>query len=262
MQPKISPLLSFVWTRVGSSLIATDHVRRRPSARLRLEALESRVTLSTFIWTALATAKPGPMPVTGTKLGVSQPFRASRPSRRRTPTSSSPARRRCPAKSSTTIDFNFAYLYMPLNSLTIEDPLHVHRQPDHNRVLAVDRQFLLPNAGATPATITLAGLKLAPGVVINTATGSTLQLGSTTSPTALQLTVQGPLTKSGGGQLAVDTQSVYYSELDDSPADPADDRRRLDRAGRQRQPRRCQRPDQFQCRACWSPTMWRPRSRV
>ena len=60
------------------------------------------------------------------------------------------------------------------------------------------------------ATILLAGLKLAPGATISTQTGSTLDLGSAIAPTGLQLTLQGSMTKAGGGQLVIDTGTIFY----------------------------------------------------
>lgn len=115
-----------------------------------------------------------------------------------------------PKNSTTTIDFNFTYLYMPLNSLTISDSYTFDGNP-----LTIDQSLSVSNSyttapGGTVATILLAGLKLAPGATISTQTGSTLILGSATAPTGLQLTLQGSLTKVGGGQLVIDTSSVFY----------------------------------------------------
>jgi len=59
-------------------------------------------------------------------------------------------------------------------------------------------------------TFLLGGLYLPPGAVIETAPNTTIQLGSATTPTGLQLSLTGPITKTGGGQLVVDTQSVQY----------------------------------------------------
>ena len=53
-------------------------------------------------------------------------------------------------------------------------------------------------------------MAFAPGATINTAAGTTLQLGSTAAPTGLQLNIQGALSKTGGGQVVVDTQTVTY----------------------------------------------------
>ena len=66
-------------------------------------------------------------------------------------------------------------------------------------------------SNGTTATLLLAGLQLGPGVVISTGTGSTLQLANANDPNGLLVNVQGPVTKVGGGQLVVDTQSVFFS---------------------------------------------------
>ena len=196
---------------VRSSLAASDH---RPAqdrvARPRLEILERRVNLSTYIWTALGDGQTWTDANNWEQLGPRAPY-DSRPSRLPYSNVIFPPIATLPGESSTTIDFNFAYLYMPLNSLTIEDPYTFTGNP-----ITIESSLSVANSftstpDATPATIALAGLELAPGVVISTATGSTLQLGNATAPTALQLTVQGAVTKSGGGQLVVDTQSVFYS---------------------------------------------------
>ncbi len=47
--------------------------------------------------------------------------------------------------------------------------------------------------------------------MISTGPGSTLQLANANDPTGLLVNVQGPITKAGGGQLVVDTQSVFFS---------------------------------------------------
>ena len=193
-----------------SHVASTVHGRRSPAAQPRLETLESRVNLSTFIWTALGDGQTWNDANNWYEIGVSNPLE---PPTVPTPYSDVifPPLTTLPATSSTTIDCNFAYLYMPLNSLTIDDPYTFTGNPITIEWSLSTANSFSPTPGATPAVITLAGLRLAPGAVINTATGSSLQLGSTTSSTALQLTVQGPLTKSGGGQLAIDTESVYYA---------------------------------------------------
>jgi len=115
-----------------------------------------------------------------------------------------------PKGSSMTINFNFVYLYMPLNSLTIEGSYTFSGNPVQiDQLLSVSNPFT-PAPGGTDATILLAGLKLAPGATIATGIGSTLQLANATAPTSLQLTLQGRLTKTGGGQLVIDTQSVFF----------------------------------------------------
>jgi Bacterial Ig-like domain (group 3) len=210
VKPKFAPRQPRPTGITRLHLSATDQGRRRSTTRPRLESLESRVNLSTFIWTALGDGQTWNDANNWYQVGVSNPLQQPT-----VPTPYSdvifPPTTTLPGTSSTTIDFDFAYLYMPLNSLTIEDPYTFTGNPITIESSLSTANSFSPTPGATPAVITLAGLKLAPGAVINSATGSSLQLGSTTSSTALQLTVQGPLTKSGGGQLAIDTQSVFYA---------------------------------------------------
>ena len=87
-----------------------------------------------------------------------------------------------PKGSSTTIDFNSTYLYLPLNSLTIEDSYTFNGNPIQiNQLLSVSNPFTTA-PGGTDAIILLAGLKMAPGAAITTGTGSTLQLASPPTP--------------------------------------------------------------------------------
>ena len=118
-----------------------------------------------------------------------------------------------PRASSTTINFNFVYQFMPLNSITIEGAYTFTGTP-----VTIDQSLSLanpftPQSGATTAIIQLAGLELQPGVVVSAASDTTLQLGSTIAPTSLQLVLEGGLTKTGGGNLTIDTQSVSYSNV-------------------------------------------------
>ena len=210
MHPKISPMISFVWRSVCSSLGATDNGRRRTVARPRLEFLERRVNLSTYIWTALGDGQTWADPNNWQLLGAPvfiQPHTV--------PTANSnvvfPPIASLPNGSSPTINFNFAFLNMPINSLTIEDSYTFTGNPIKiDTSLSVVNPFTSAPNGAT-ATFLLAGLQLGPGVVISTGTGSTLQLANASDPTGLLVTVQGPLTKAGGGQLVVDTQSVFFA---------------------------------------------------
>jgi hypothetical protein len=113
-------------------------------------------------------------------------------------------------RSATTINFDFTYVFMPLNSLTIEDSYTLTGTPiTIDRSLTVTKPFsAVPSA--TTAAIELAGLNLMPGVVISAQTGSTFQLGNPAAPTSLQLNLKGAIAKTGGGQVVVDTQSVSY----------------------------------------------------
>jgi hypothetical protein len=210
MHPKISHMLSRHGSRRPFALATANHSRLRPIARPGLEVLERRVNPSTFIWTALGDGQTwndaSNWQLVGSSPLIQQPT---------VPTPFSnvifPPIATLPPGSSTTINFNFAYLDMPLNSLTIDDSYTFTGNPIKiDSALSVANPFTTAPNGAT-ATVLLAGLELAPGVVINTGTGSTLQLASTSDPTGLQLTLLGGLTKSGAGQLVVDTQSVLYS---------------------------------------------------
>ena len=195
-----------------SLLEKTKQGRRRAMVRPRLEALEPRLTPSTYVWTALGDGTTWNDPNNWAYFSPSGTLQQPA-----VPTPYSnvvfPPFVTLPPTRSTTIDVNSAYLYMPLDSLTIEDSYTFTGNPIAiEQFLAVQKPFsATPNV--TTATIMLAGLNLAPGVVVNTQSGSTLQLGSTTVPTGLQLYLEGPLTKSGGGQLAIDTQSVFYSNV-------------------------------------------------
>jgi hypothetical protein len=202
MHPKISPLISPVWRSVGSLLAATDDGRHRTVARPRLELLERRVNLSTYIWTALGDGQTW-NDANNWQLVGAPPF--IQPPTVPTPNSNVvfPPIASLPPGSSSTINFNFAFLNMPLNSLTIEDSYTFSGNPIKiDSSLSVASPFT--NAPNWPtATFLLAGLQLGPGVVISTGTGATLQLANASDPTGLPVTVQGPVTKSGGGQLVV-----------------------------------------------------------
>src|SRR5262249_40573999 len=54
------------------------------------------------------------------------------------------------------------------------------------------------------------GLSLSPGAVIQTAADTTIQIGNAATPTGVQLSLTGPITKTGSGQLVIDTQSIQY----------------------------------------------------
>jgi hypothetical protein len=210
MHPKISPIISLVWRSACSSLAATDDGRRKTVARPRLELLERRVNLSTYIWTALGDGQTWTDADNWQLLGAPvfiQPHTV--------PTANSnvvfPPIASLPPGSSSTINFNFAFLNMPLNSLTIEGSYTFTGNPIKiDSALSVASPFTNAPNGAT-ATFLLAGLQLGPGVVISTGSGSTLQLANASDPTGLLVSVQGPVTKSGGGQLVVDTQSVFFA---------------------------------------------------
>jgi hypothetical protein len=168
------------------------------------------VNLSTYIWTALGDGQTWD-DASNWQLAGSSPI-IQQPT---IPTPNSdiifPPITTLPAGSSTTINFDFAYIDMPLNSLTIEGAYTFKGNAVKiDSSLSVDSPFSTTPAGMT-ATILLSGLELAPGALINTASGSTLQLASASDATGLELTILGAVNKWGGGQLVVDTQSVRYS---------------------------------------------------
>jgi hypothetical protein len=177
-----------------------------------MEVLEPRLTPSTFVWTALGDGQTWNDPDNWVRLGPSKP---DQPPAVPTPNSNVifPPVKTLPNGSSTTINFNFIYINMPLSSITIEGAYTFTGNPvTIDQSLSLSNPFT-PQSGATTAIIQLAGLQLQPGVDVSTASGTTLQLGTTAAPTSLQLLLQGGLTKTGGGNLAIDTQSVSYSNV-------------------------------------------------
>jgi hypothetical protein len=115
-----------------------------------------------------------------------------------------------PKGSSTTINFNYSFSGMPIDSLTVDDSYTFQGNP-----LTIVDLLAVPNtASATtlPPVVTflLGGLSFSPGAVIQTASDTTIQLANASTPTGLVLSLTGPITKTGGGQLVIDTQSIQY----------------------------------------------------
>ncbi len=115
-----------------------------------------------------------------------------------------------PKGSPTTINFNFAYLGMPIDSLEVDDSYTFEGNP-----LTIVDLLTIPSSfsGFSPppvATFLLGGLDFSPGAVIENAPDTTIQLANAATPTGLQLGLTGPITKTGGGQLVIDTQSIQY----------------------------------------------------
>ena len=115
-----------------------------------------------------------------------------------------------PKGSSTTIDFNFSFLNMPLDSLTIDDSYTFT-----GTSIAIEQSLSLNNAFTSSANgavtdLELTGMELAPGATIYTQSGSMLQLGTTASATGFLLDLEGAMTKTGGGGLLVDTSAISY----------------------------------------------------
>jgi hypothetical protein len=183
--------------------------RKRTRACLHFEVLERRLVLSTYLWTALGDGTTWTDPMNWQHF---DPIMKMQEPGAPVPFSDVvfPATSFLPKASPTTINFNFTYLFLPLNSLTINDSYTFQGNP-----ITIDQSLSVSNPftnapGGTVATILLAGMKLAPNATISTATGSTLNLANASDPTGLQLTLEGGLTKVGAGQLVIDTQSIFF----------------------------------------------------
>jgi hypothetical protein len=121
-----------------------------------------------------------------------------------------PATTLLPKGSPTTINFNFSYSGMPIDSLTIDDSYTFQGNP-----LTIVDLLTTPNSYSAlslplVATFLTGGLNLSPWAVIQTAADTTIELGSASTPTGLELGLTGPITKTGGGQFVVDTQNIQY----------------------------------------------------
>jgi hypothetical protein len=183
--------------------------RRSTRAWLQFDVLERRVVLSTYLWTALGDGSTWTDPKNWQHFDPI--MKMQEPG---APVAFSdvvfPAISFLPKASPATIDFNFTFLFMPLNTLTINDSYTFTGTP-----ITIDQSLSVSNAftnapGGTVANVLLAGLRLAPGATISTQTGSTLNFGSATDMTGLQLTLQGSMTKLGGGRLVVDTGNISF----------------------------------------------------
>ena len=188
---------------------------RRPARRAAscllpgLERLERRLALTTYTWSALGDGTTWNDPNNWTHYNPN--LRAQEPG---TPTAYSdvvfPPQAILPKGSSATINFNFTFLNMPLDSLTINDSYTFTGTPvTIEQSLSLNNPFTSARNGAV-ADLELSGMNLAPGATIYTQTGSMLQLGTTASPTGFLLGLQGAMTKTGGGQLLVDTSSISF----------------------------------------------------
>ncbi len=206
MHPKDFSLL-----RALRSALKFKATRGRARTRLlpQVVSLETRLALSTYTWSAGGDGMTWNDPNNWRHFDPTQ--KAQVPG---TPTAFSdvvfPPQAILPTGFSKTIDFNFAFQYMPLDSLTINDSYTFTGTPiTIEQSLSLNNPFTpAPNGAVTD--IELAGMNLAPGATIFTQTGSMLQLGTTASPTGFLLGLQGAMTKTGGGQLLVDTSSVSF----------------------------------------------------
>jgi hypothetical protein len=183
--------------------------RRRVKLRPQVDALEIRLPLSTFTWTAGGDGMTWNDPNNWRHFDPAQKAQVAG-----TPTAFSdvvfPAQAILPKGFSKTINFNFTFQYMPLNSLTINDSYTFNGTPiTIEQSLSLNNPFTSAANGAV-TDIELAGMKLAPGATVFTQMGSMLQLGTTASPTGFLLGLQGGMTKIGGGQLLIDTSSVSF----------------------------------------------------
>ncbi len=115
-----------------------------------------------------------------------------------------------PAGSPLTINFNSPYSSFPINLLTIEDSFTFSGNPItvNNGVIVAN-----PPGKLADATILLSGVTLGSRSTIYTQQGSTLNLADSADPTGLKLGLEGGVTKGGGGQLFIDTQSVIAPYL-------------------------------------------------
>ena len=182
---------------------------RRRGLRPFAEALEPRLALdgsSTYTWTALGDGASfndpnnwshvgplgGGVGVTGVpSLGSNLVF---------------PPFSWLPANSPTTINFNGMYGGYPFNSIQIDGSYTFT-----GNGVAVGSGIIVANpsfGGPTVANIQLTGVTLGRQATIYTQQNSTLILGNATNPTGFQFTLQGGLSKGGGGQLIIDTQSI------------------------------------------------------
>jgi hypothetical protein len=201
----------FSWLRTLRSAFKLKARRGRARTGLlpQVVALESRLPLSTFTWTASGDGMTWNDPNNWRHFDPMQ--KAQVPG---TPTAFSdvvfPNQSILPKGFSKTINFNFTFQYMPLDSLTILDSYTFTGTP-----IAIEQSLSLsgafkPASNGVVTDIELAGMNLAPGATIFTQTGTMLQLGTTASPTGFLLGLQGAMSKTGGGQLLVDTSSVSF----------------------------------------------------
>jgi Bacterial Ig-like domain (group 3) len=190
--------------------VMQHHTRlARPRLLPQVDSLERRLALTTYTWSALGDAMTWNDPSNWTHYDPA--LKAQEPG---TPTAYSnvifPPQAILPTGFSTTIDFDFTFLNMPLNSLTINDSYTFTGTPvTIEQSLSLNNPFTSARNGAV-TDLELSGMNLAPGATIYTQTGSMLQLGTAASPTGFLLGLKGPMTKTGGGQLLVDTSSISF----------------------------------------------------
>jgi len=205
MQSKMYTFVSFL-RRVQRPLAGRRGVRSRP----HLEILERRLTPSTYTWTGGGDGLSWNDPNNWEHRVPTTPYEATG-----TPTAYSnvvfpaysPA---LPVGTSKTINFNFNYLDFPVNSLTVEDSYTFTGNPiEIDNLLATTNSYAIA-FGPANATFLLSGMSLAAGATINTDSGSTLQISNAGNTSGLQLNFLNGVSKTGAGQLVIDTPSISY----------------------------------------------------
>jgi hypothetical protein len=196
--------------RVSTSARCEPPTRRRPRLRPWPEALESRWALdgsiTTYTWTALGDKTsfndPNNWSHFGQLGGVGIPG---------VPTIGSnisfPPISWLPANSPTTINFNVGGPGFPVNLFEIGDSYTFTGSG-----VNASGGIIVANPGFGPSTnasILLSSVQLGRGATIYTQDKSTLTIGSATNPTGLQLILVDGVTKGGGGELALETQSIF-----------------------------------------------------
>lgn len=205
MQPGLNTIVSFI-----------RRVQRPPAGRRRarsiphLEVLERRLTPSTYTWTGGGDGTAWNDPNNWEHTVPTTPYEATG-----TPTFYSnvvfpaytPA---LPAGSSKTINFNFSGFNFPVKSLTVEDSYtFTGNSIQINNLLATTNSYATA-FGPANATFLLSGMTLAAGATINTDSGSTLQISNAGNTSGLQLSFQNDVSKTGAGQLVIDTPAINY----------------------------------------------------
>ncbi len=201
----------FAFLRAIRSTFCLQPRSARARARLlpHVDMLEERLALSTYTWSAGGDGTTWNDPNNWRHFDPAQKAQVAG-----TPTAFSdvvfPPTAILPKGSSATINFNFTFLNMPLNSLTINDSYTFTGTPiTIEQTLSLNNPFTSAAKGAV-ADLELSGMNLAPGATIFAQSGSTLQLGTTASPTGFLLGLQGSMNKTGGGALVVDTSSISF----------------------------------------------------
>jgi hypothetical protein len=190
--------------RSSPSISGPSRRRMRPAP----EVLEPRLALdgsiTTYDWTALGDGVSWNDPNNWSHIGYIPPFGVTG-----VPTAGSnivfPPISSLPANSPTTINFNSPYGSFPIGLFTIEGSYTFDGNP-----ITIDNGVIVVNplGGLTDATLLLSGLTMGPQSTIYTYQGSTLNIADADDPTGLHLNLENGVTKGGGGQLLIDTQTI------------------------------------------------------